>query len=107
LRYTALSRNVERGVVMASVTIDVDLPPGVEITGYERHQDGHGFEVRSERCCCQRCGHEDTAHIEFKTTPQVIRDLNVWGQPSFWIYQAPFPRVYASSTLFAASTLAR
>src|SRR5512135_1010623 len=81
LRSTALSRNVERGAVMASVTIDVDLPPGVEITGYERHQDGHGFEVRwplPERCCCQRCGHEDTAHIEFKTTPQVIRDLNVW-----------------------------
>jgi transposase len=80
---------------MASVTSDVDLPPGVEITGYERHQDGHGFEVRwplPERCCCQRCGHEDTAHIEFKTTPQVIRDLNVWGQPSFWIYQAPFHR---------------
>src|SRR5512135_2992402 len=95
LRSTALSRNVERGAVMASVTIDVDLPPGVEITGYERHQDGHGFEVRwplPERCCCQRCGHEDTAHIEFKTTPQVIRDLNVWGQPSFWISQAPFHR---------------
>lgn len=80
---------------MASVTIEVDLPPGVEITGYERHQDGHGFEVRwplPERCCCQRCGHEDTAHIEFKTTPQVIRDLNVWDQPSFWVYQAPFHR---------------
>ena len=80
---------------MASVTIEVDLPPGVEITGYERHQDGHGFEVRwplPERGCPQRCGHEDTAHIEFQTTPQVIRDLNVWDQPSFWVYQAPFHR---------------
>jgi hypothetical protein len=80
---------------MASVIIDVDLPPGVEITGYERYQDGHGFEVRwplPERCCCQRCGREDTAHIAFKTTPQVIRDLNVWDQPSFWVYQAPFHR---------------
>jgi hypothetical protein len=57
---------------VASVTIEVDLPPGVEITGYERHQDGHGFEVRwplPERRRCERCGHEDRAHIEFKTSP--------------------------------------
>src|SRR3954447_25946212 len=75
--------------------IEVDLPPGVEITGYERHQEGHGFEVRwplPERCRCQRCGHEDRAHIEYKTSPQAVRDLDVWGQPSFWIYQAPFHR---------------
>ncbi len=80
---------------VASVTIEVDLPPGVEITGYERHQDGHGFEVRwplPECCRCERCGHEDRAHIEYKTSPQAVRDLDVWGQPSFWIYQAPFHR---------------
>jgi transposase len=80
---------------VASVTIEVDLPPGVEITGYDRHQDGHGFEVRwplPERCRCERCGHEDRAHIEFKTSPQAVRDLDVWGQPSFWVYQAPFHR---------------
>jgi transposase len=75
--------------------IEVDLPPGVEITGYERHQEGHGFEVRwplPDRCRCERCGHEDRAHIEFKTSPQAVRDLDVWGQPGFWIYQAPFHR---------------
>ena len=80
---------------MASVTIDVDLPPGVEITGYERVSDGHGFEVRwplPARCRCEQCEHEDVAHIEFKTTPQAIRDLDLWGQPCFWIYQAPFHR---------------
>jgi transposase len=80
---------------VASVTIEVDLPPGVEITGYERYQDGHGFAVRwplPERCRCERCEYEDRAHIEYKTTPQAIRDLDVWGQPSFWIYQAPFHR---------------
>src|SRR5512141_821114 len=80
---------------VASVTIEVDLPPDVEITGYERHQDGHGFGVRwplPERCRCERCGHEDRAHIEFKTSPHAIRDLDVWGQPGFWIYQAPFHR---------------
>jgi transposase len=80
---------------VASVTIEVDLPPGVEITAYERHQEGHGFEVRwplPDLCRCERCAHEERAHIEFKTTPQAIRDLDVWGQPCFWVYQAPFHR---------------
>jgi len=80
---------------VASVNIEVDLPLGVEITAYERHQQSHGFEVRwplPEYCRCERCTHEERAHIEFKTTPQAIRDLDVWGQPSFWIYQAPFHR---------------
>ena len=31
---------------MASLTIDVDLPPGMEITSYDRFEDGHGIEVR-------------------------------------------------------------
>jgi transposase len=85
----------DRTSTVASVTIEVDLPPGVEITNYERHRDGHGFEVRwplPERCHCERCGHEDDARIEYKTSPQAVRDLDVWGQPSFWIYQAPFHR---------------
>jgi transposase len=80
---------------VVSVTIEVDLPPGVEISAYERHQEGHGFEVRwplPELCRCERCQHQEPAHIEFKTTPQAIRDLDVWGQPSFWVYQAPFHR---------------
>src|SRR5829696_3773728 len=85
----------DRTDTVASVTIEVDLPPGVQIAAYERHQDSHGFEVRwplPERCRCERCGHDDRAHIEFKTAPQAIRDLDVWEQPSFWIYQAPFHR---------------
>ena len=80
---------------MAQITSDVDLPPGVEITGYQRYQDGHGLEVRwllPTRCRCEKCGHDDVARIEFKTTPQAIRDLDLWEQPCFWIYQAPFHR---------------
>ncbi|HMB07240.1 MAG TPA: transposase [Isosphaeraceae bacterium] len=80
---------------MASVTIEGDLPPGVEITAYERHRDGHGFEVRwplPEGCRCEGRGHEERAHSELKASPQAIRDLDVWGQPSFWIYQAPSHR---------------
>jgi transposase len=80
---------------MAQITIDVDLPPGVEVSGYQRSQDGHGLEVKwplPTRCRCENCGYDDVAHLEFKTTPQAIRDLNLWEQPCFWIYQAPFHR---------------
>jgi transposase len=80
---------------MASVTIDVDLPSGVTITGYERHGEGHGFEVAwplPERCRCDGCGREDQARLEFRDTPQVVRDLDVWGQPSFWAYQPCYHR---------------
>jgi transposase len=80
---------------MASITIDIDLPEGVEITGYERHGDGHGFEVTwpwPERCRCQGCGHEDQAHFEQNGKPRVVRHLDVWNQPSFWIYEGVFHR---------------
>ncbi len=42
---------------MARITIDVDLTPEVEITGYQRYQDGHGLEVRwplPARCRCEK-----------------------------------------------------
>jgi transposase len=80
---------------MASIAIDIDLPDGVEITGYERHLQGHGFEVTwpwPERCCCQGCGHEDQAFLEQSGKPRVVRHLDVWNQPSFWIYEGVFHR---------------
>lgn len=80
---------------MASITVDIDLPEGVEITGYERCGDGHGFEVTwpwPERCRCQRCGHEDQAHLEQNGKQRVVRHLEVWNQPSFWIYEGVFHR---------------
>jgi transposase len=80
---------------MAVVTIDVDLPSGVTITAYERHADGHGFEVSwplPEHCRCDRCGREEVAHWEFRDKVQVVRDLDLWGQPSFWVYQPAFQR---------------
>ena len=80
---------------MASITIDIDLPEGVEITGYERCGEGHGFEVTwpwPERCRCQRCGHEDRAHLEQNGKQRVVRHLEVWNQPSFWIYEGVFHR---------------
>src|SRR5262249_43443009 len=83
------------GTAMAQVTIEVDLPPGVEITSYARHGDGHGFEVTwpfPQRCCCQRCHLDEPAQLEYKDKVQAVRDLDIWGQPSFWIYQTVFHR---------------
>lgn len=80
---------------MAALTIELDLPPGVTVTAYERHADGHAFEVSwplPQRCRCDRCGREDQARLEFRDRPQVIRDLDLWDQPSFWAYQPPFHR---------------
>ena len=80
---------------MASVTIDVDLPPGVTITAYQRHGDGHGFEVSwpwPDRCRCDRCQREEDARVELKEAVQVVRDLDIWGQPSFWAYRPAFHR---------------
>src|SRR5262249_33817213 len=76
-------------------TIDIDLPPDVTITAYHRVGDGHGFEVAwplPERCHCDRCGREDQAYLEFRDRVQVVRDLDLCGQPSFWAYQPAFHR---------------
>lgn len=80
---------------MAKVTIEVDLPPGIEITAYERYGEGHGFEVTwpwPEFCRCVCCGREEAARLEVTNRVRVVRDLDVLGQPSFWIYQAVWHR---------------
>jgi transposase len=80
---------------MASITIDIDLPEGVEFTGYERIGKGHGFAVTwpwPKRCRCQGCGHEDQARLEQSSKQRVVRHLDVCGQPSFWVYEGVFHR---------------
>jgi transposase len=80
---------------MASITIDIDPPEGVEITAYERCGNGHGFEVSwpwPEQCRCQSCNYEDQARLEQSGKQRVVRHLDVWGQPSFWSYEGVFHR---------------
>ena len=77
------------------VKVKLDLPPGVELLGYERCGDGHGFEVKfspPDFCRCELCGHEEAAASEYKNTVYVVRDLDLWGQPSFLIFQPCFHR---------------
>jgi transposase len=80
---------------MATITIDIDLPPDVTVTHYQRVGDGHGFAVSwllPDRCRCDACHRDEPAQLEFKDTVQVVRDLDIWGQPSFWVYRPAYHR---------------
>jgi len=76
---------------MASVTIDIDLPDGIEITAYHRLGEAHGFEVTwpwPDRCRCELCGHEDDDGLELIDKVRVARDLDLLSQATFWCYKA-------------------
>ena len=48
------------------VKVKLDLPAGVELLGYERYGDGHGFEVKfplPDFCRCELCGREEAGHV--------------------------------------------
>ena len=79
---------------MASIDIDLDVPTGVRIRGYERIEGGHAFEVDwplPAELTCEHCRHRQAALVRVKEhTFYVIRDLDRWGQPSFFVYQPPF-----------------
>src|SRR5436853_6410369 len=80
---------------MTTITIQIDLPPDISITAYERHGQGHGFVVSwplPNRVRCERCRREEPADLEYKSGMTVVRDLDLFEQPSFWIYQPAFHR---------------
>lgn len=80
---------------MTTISIQVDLPPDVTITAYQRHAQGHGFEVSwplPQRCQCDYCHRDEPAAIEFKDTVQAVRDLDILGEPTFWIYHPAYHR---------------
>lgn len=83
---------------MANLTIEIDLPEGVTITGYHRIPDAHGVEVSwpmPESCCCPRCKTVEPARLETNLDvgkTRVVRDLVIFEQPCFFCYQAVFHR---------------
>jgi len=82
-------------MALIDVKVKLDLPDGVELLGYERCEDGHGFEVKfplPDFCRCELCGREEAASYEYKKTVYVVRDLDLWGQPSFLVFQPCFHR---------------
>jgi transposase len=83
---------------MANLTIDIDLPEDVTITGYHRLPEAHGIEVAwpmPESFCCPRCQTVQPVRLEAHLhigKMRVVRDLDVFGEPSFFCYQAAFQR---------------
>jgi transposase len=82
-------------MAQVEVKVKLDMPPGVEVLGYERCGEGHGFEVKFPLplyCRCEKCGAKEPASYEGKSTVYAVRDLDLWGQPSFLIFQPYFHR---------------
>jgi transposase len=80
---------------MASITLELDLPEGVTVESYHRHEDAHALEVSwplPDSCTCQRCGHSGPARLEWKDEVRTVRDLDLWNQPCFWVYQVGYQR---------------
>jgi transposase len=72
------------------IEITVDVPEGVDIGEYERIDTGHAFHVSwplPDVVRCETCKHEKPLHVIDKAKFLVIRDLDIWGQPSFFVYQ--------------------
>jgi transposase len=77
-------------VATTSVEIIVDVPSGVTIGEYERIESGHSFHVAWDLpavCVCETCKRETELNLVEKDKFLVIRDLEIWGQPSFFVYQ--------------------
>ncbi len=83
---------------MANLTIDIDLPENVTLTGYHRLPEAHGIEVSwpmPESCRCPRCQTVEPVRLEANLDigkMRVVRDLDVFGEPCFFCYQAVFQR---------------
>lgn len=72
------------------IEITVDVPEGVAIDEYERIDTGHAFHVSwplPDAVVCETCKREKPLNVIDKNKFLVIRDLDIWGQPSFFTYQ--------------------
>src|SRR5882672_9056206 len=61
---------------MASITLELDLPEGVTVESYQRHEDAHALEVAwplPQTCTCERCGHCGPPRLEWKDETRIVR----------------------------------
>jgi transposase len=78
-----------------TVEISIDVPAGIAIGEYERIDNGHSFHVAWEFpavCVCETCKGERPLNLIDKNKFLIIRDLEIWGQPSFFVYQEKMHR---------------
>jgi transposase len=79
----------------ATVEIQVDLPAGIRVCEYERIDQGHAFHVEWDfplACCCETCKREAPLNVVEKNKFLSIRDLDIWEQPSFFVYREAMHR---------------
>jgi transposase len=79
----------------ATVEIQIDVPDGITVGEHERIGQGHAFHVSwdlPERCRCETCRRELPLRRIDKDKFLAIRDLDLWGQPSFFVYQEVYHR---------------
>lgn len=72
------------------VPIELELPDGVQFREYQRVAEGHGFHVSyapPASCQCDHCALECPANISVKNTFYTCRDVDIWRQPAFFVYQ--------------------
>lgn len=77
-------------MALSTIAIEMDVPAGVVIDEYERIDNGHSFHVSwtlPEVCRCETCKREAPLNLVEKSKFLAIRDLDLWGQPSFFVYQ--------------------
>ncbi len=77
-------------MAIATIEIEMDVPAGVTVREYERIEDGHAFHVSWElpdRLRCETCKREAPLQLLEKNKFLTIRDLDLWGKPSFFVYQ--------------------
>lgn len=78
-----------------TIEISIDVPAGITIGEYERVDDGHSFHVSWEFpavCVCETCKREKPLNLIDKAKFLAIRDLEIWGQASFFVYQEKMHR---------------
>ena len=77
---------------MASIPVEiiVDVPDGVAVGEYERIAGGHSFHVTwdfPDLVVCETCKRQVPLNVVEKAKFLAIRDLEIWGQPSFFAYR--------------------
>jgi len=86
---------MEEPMSTTTIAIDMDVPAGVHVGEYERIDDGHAFHVSwqlPERPRCETCKREAPLQLQEKNKFLSIRDLDLWGKPSFFVYQEAYHR---------------
>ena len=79
----------------ATVEIQIDLPAGIRVCEYERVDQGHAFHVEWDfplACCCEPCKREAPLRVGEKNKFLSVRDLDIWEQPSFFVYREAMHR---------------